>query len=152
MEILDTSVKIKCLIEMALKGEISWLAIDPVKLTPTLEKARQIIKILLKEFETHQSICSLKTSIDDNDFYEHQSISGEVKINQRSFSEDAGIKLNEERKAGKQIRSEEMTNVDNDEQDFTNEVQAGSDPDFSEADSENDYRFHGTTKFTVSEI
>ena len=107
METFDTSSKIKCLIEMALKGEISWLAIDPVKLTPTLEKARQIIKILLKEFEKHQSICTLKTSNDGNDYSKHI-------YEDQSITESVGIKLNEERQVGKQlmkIRSEETTNA-----------------------------------------
>ena len=66
METPDTSVKIKFLIEMALQGEISGLALDSVinRLTPTLEKSRQIIRILLKEFETHQSICIMNATND----------------------------------------------------------------------------------------
>ena len=57
MEIVEVSRKIKCLIEMALKGEISWfnlgLLIDG--LTPTLARSREIIRILWKELETHQN-------------------------------------------------------------------------------------------------
>ena len=72
METLDTSFKIKFLIEMALQGEISWHALDPVinRLTPTLEKSRQIIRILLKEFETHQLICIMNTTNDGNNLSE----------------------------------------------------------------------------------
>ena len=59
MEIVEVSRKIKCLIEMALKGEISWfnlgLLIDG--LTPTLARSREIIRILLKELENYQSSC-----------------------------------------------------------------------------------------------
>ena len=146
METFDTSIKIKCLIEMALKGEISWLAIDPVKLTPTLEKSRQIIKILLKEFEKHQSICTLKTSNDGNGFseditntFEDQSITDEMKMIQGSNYEEFTNEFTEERQVPEQfmnITSEKITSVD-DQQDFTNvHAQYESDADFSEADSE----------------
>ena len=52
MEKFDASKKITCLIEMALKGEITWLNIDLLidRLTPNLEISRQIIRALLKEF------------------------------------------------------------------------------------------------------
>ena len=102
METPDTSVKIKFLIEMALQGEISWHALDPVinRLTPTLEKSRQIIKILLKEFESHQMICTKKTSKDDDDLPEDiaemnkdQSNVNEVKMIQRSNSEEDEIEI-----------------------------------------------------------
>ena len=68
MDNFDMSVKMKYLIEMALKDEISGLALDSVinKLTPTLEKSRQIIRILLKQFETHQIICTIKASNNGN--------------------------------------------------------------------------------------
>ena len=96
MEALNTSAKIKFLIEMAHRGEISWLALDPVlnRLTDSLEKSRQIIRILLKELDTHQSNCLTKRSNDGNDLSdiaeidEDQSIADEVKINQRSLSEE----------------------------------------------------------------
>ena len=72
MENVETSVKIKCLIDMALKGEISWQTLDFLfdGLTPTLNKSKQIINVLLKEFEKHQSICLIKRSNDDNDLSE----------------------------------------------------------------------------------
>ena len=68
MEKFDASKKITCLIEMALKGEITWLNIDLLidRLTPNLEISRQIIRALLKEFETHQSLCLMKKSDEDN--------------------------------------------------------------------------------------
>ena len=64
MDRFDTSNKIICLIEMAFKGEITWLNLDLLidGLTPNLERSRQIIRILLKEFETHQSKCLMNTS------------------------------------------------------------------------------------------
>ena len=137
METFDTSSKIKCLIEMALNGEISWFAIDPVKLTPTLEKARQIIKILLKEFETHQSICAIKASNDNygidykEDICEDQSITEEVKIIQESNYEEVGIDFTEKKLVSEQlmkIRSEEMFSAES-EQDFTKEALEISDDD-----------------------
>ena len=72
METMDTSVKIKFLVEMAIQGEISGLALDSVinRLTPTLEKSRQIIRILLKQFETHQIICTIKASNNGNNLSE----------------------------------------------------------------------------------
>ena len=134
MEIFDTSAKIKCLIQMALTGEISWLAIDPVKLTPTLEKARQIIKILLKEFETHQSICTLNTpkvvnelSEDITEIDEDQSITDEVIMVQGSNSEEDEKQLPEQIM---KIQSDEVHNVDDDDG-FTN---VNNDYDKSEND------------------
>ena len=70
METVDTSTKIKCLVEMALKGEIAWLNLHSIidGLSLNLENSRQINRILLKEFEKHQSICSIKNSDLSNDF------------------------------------------------------------------------------------
>ena len=139
METFDASVKIKCLIEMALKGEMTWLALDPVinKLTPTLEKSRQIIRILLKEFETHQSMCTISASNDGDDLLEDitdinddRSLDDEVKSVQGRNFEKEGTKFTEERQVSEKqmkIRHEEIT-IDDNEQEF--------DIDFSEADSE----------------
>ena len=120
MEHIDTSTKIKCLIEMAIKSEMSWLSLDPVidKLTPTLEKSRQIVKILLKEFETHQSICTLNI--------------------QRSNYEEVGFEFTEEKLVSEEImkiRSEEVINAERD-QDFTSEAHYNSDGEISEANFE----------------
>ena len=43
METVDTSIKIKCLVEMALKGEMTWLNVDSLidGLSLNLENARQ---------------------------------------------------------------------------------------------------------------
>ena len=96
MEKFDASNKITCLIEMALKGEISWLILHSLidGLTPSLESSRQIIKTMLKEFETHQSICLMMKSEDDNlisndiiEIDEDLSINDESKIIQKSYSE-----------------------------------------------------------------
>ena len=59
MEIVYTSTKITCLIEMALKGENSWLTLGLLidGLTPSLARSREIIRILLKELENYQSSC-----------------------------------------------------------------------------------------------
>ena len=69
MERFDTSNKIICLIEMALKSEITWQTLHSAinALAPTLEKSRQIIRILLEEFETHQSKCAINRTNDDKD-------------------------------------------------------------------------------------
>ena len=66
MEKFDASNKITCLIEMALKGEIAWLILDSLidGLTPNLESSRQVIKVMLKEFESHQTMCQMKKSND----------------------------------------------------------------------------------------
>ena len=49
--------KIKLFINMALKGEISWINLTLLMddLTPTLKKSKKVNKILLKELETLQS-------------------------------------------------------------------------------------------------
>ena len=74
METVDTSAKIKCLIEMALKGEITWLNLDSIlnRLSPTLEKSKLIIRALLSEFRSHQSICFMKQSEDAIEVDENQ--------------------------------------------------------------------------------
>ena len=53
---ISHSVKIKCLIDMALNNEISWLTLNSLidNLAPTLEKSREVIKIILKEFQEFQ--------------------------------------------------------------------------------------------------
>ena len=62
MDRFDTSNKIICLIEMAFQGEITWLILYSLidGLTPNLESSRQIIKVMLKEFESHQTMCQMK--------------------------------------------------------------------------------------------
>ena len=54
---ISPSTKIKCLIDMALNNEISWLTLNSLidNLAPTLEKSREIIKIILNEFQIYQS-------------------------------------------------------------------------------------------------
>ena len=73
---MDTSNKITCLIEIALKGEISSLNLDLLinGLTPTIEASRQIIRILLKEFERHQSISKVKKADGELDFKDKLSL------------------------------------------------------------------------------
>ena len=68
----DTSNKIICLIEMALKSEINWQTLHSAinGLAPTLEKSRQIIRILLEELETHQSKCVMNGIDNGKDFSE----------------------------------------------------------------------------------
>ena len=45
------------MIVMALKNEISWKMLDSIleELTPTLDKSKQVIKMLLKELQALQS-------------------------------------------------------------------------------------------------
>ena len=51
------SLRIEGVIIMALKSEISWKMLDFIleELTPTLDKSKQVIKILLKEMQALQS-------------------------------------------------------------------------------------------------
>ena len=53
MENVGNSIKIKCLIDMALKGEISWtiLASFLDEVSTTLLESKQVIKILLENLE-----------------------------------------------------------------------------------------------------
>ena len=46
----DVSTKIRCLIEMAMKSEISWTILESLfdELTPSLVKSKHVVKILLK--------------------------------------------------------------------------------------------------------
>ena len=139
METLDTSVKIKFLIEMALQGEISWLALDSLinRLNPTLEKSRRIISILLRAFENHQMICTKKTLNDGNDFSEDITEINEdqylAKNIQRSNSKDE-IEIIDEKQIPEEtlnIESDELACVDED--DFTDDKY---DAEFSKAVSE----------------
>ena len=52
----DASSRIETVIVMALKNEISWKMLDSLleELTPTIEKSKQVIKILLNELQTLQ--------------------------------------------------------------------------------------------------
>ena len=101
MKTVDLSIRIKCLIEMALEDHISWLTLDTIinELTPTLEKSKQITKAFLKEFGTHQLICMLRKSDGENDILEDgnddinegTSINDENKIILQSYSKKQDI-------------------------------------------------------------
>ena len=88
METVNTSTKIQCLIEMALKGEMTWPILESLidGLTLDLENSRQMNRILLKEFEKHQSVCTMN-KLDD--------IKPENMI---EFDEDQSIQITEQRK------------------------------------------------------
>ena len=60
----SSASKIKLLVNMALKGEISWINLTSLMddLTPTLKKSKKVNKILLKELETLQSKLKEKQS------------------------------------------------------------------------------------------
>ena len=53
---ISPSTKIKCLIDMALNNEISWLTLNSLidNLAPTFERSKEVIKIILKEFQEFQ--------------------------------------------------------------------------------------------------
>ena len=93
MKTVDLSIRIKCLIEMTLEDQISWLTLDSIitKLTPTLEKSKQIIRALLKEFKDHQSICLIKRYEDGHDISEadeNQFITnGVITIQEKDFED-----------------------------------------------------------------
>ena len=149
MKTVDTSAKIKCVIEMALKGEISWLMLDSIitGLTPTLEKSKQIIKALLKEFENHQTMCLMKESDIDNEISEgvieideNQSLTNSVTtIQQRNYEEER-FQTFDERESP--MKSEDMISEDDKLDTFSANEQHKSMSDFSGADSENEYLFH----------
>ena len=129
MENVETSVKIKCLIDMALRSEISWQTLDFLidGLTPTLNKSKQIIKAMLKEFERHQSICQTKRSNDgfSEDVIEidEDQYNDEIKTFQGKNSEEDRILITEQRKCPEEgqtnVKSEDMLHIDN-EIDFLN--------------------------------
>ena len=151
METVDTSTKIKCLVDMALKSEISWHAVDSAIncLSPTLEKSRHIIRILLKEFQRHQSICLIKNSndetVEDNIVIdEDQYILDEVKdendselieekidpedlIVRKSELQDYDFEIEDDYNESEDVLEEELI-----AEDFTNV----NEHDFNEADSE----------------
>ena len=111
MKTVDTSTKIKCLVEMALKGEMTWHNLDSLidGLALNLESSRQINRILLKELENHQSICFIKLREDQLTSLEDKLIEG------RNY-EELGIETIEERQAPAEllkIRSEKRICVDN---------------------------------------
>ena len=70
----DVSTKIKCLIEMALNKEVSWSTLYSTidNLTPTLERSKQVNKLLLYELEKLQKIESenVASSIVDSETFE----------------------------------------------------------------------------------
>ena len=115
MDTVDTSTKIKCLVEMALKGEMTWFTLDSLVdgLTLNLENSRQINRILLKEFEKHQSICSIKKLDNGNDFSkdvieidENSSITCEAKMIQQSNSEADLLEIFDEKQLDEQTNAQ----------------------------------------------
>ena len=148
MERFDTSVKIICLVEMAFKGEITWLNLDSLVdgLTPTLERSRQIIRILLKEFETHQSKCLINRSDDGNDVSEDiiemdetQSNTNSVKAIEGSDYEEDGIQIIEEKTTAEETTNMKYEYNDSDDNEF--KISKESKVVVSEPDSENEEVF-----------
>ena len=148
MERFDTSVKIICLVEMAFKGEITWLNLDSLidGLTPTLERSRQIIRILLKEFETHQSKCLINRSDDGNDVSEDiiemdetQSNTNSVKAIEGSDYEEDGIQIIEEKTTAEETTNMKYEYNDSDDNEF--KISKESKVVVSEPDSENEEVF-----------
>ena len=120
MDTVDTSTKIKCLVEMALKGEMTWFTLDSLVdgLTLNLENSRQINRILLKEFEKHQSICSIKKLDNGNDFSkdvieidENSSITCEAKMIQQSNSEADLLEIFDEKQLDEQTNVNDEDNL-----------------------------------------
>ena len=114
LETVNTSAKIKCLIEMALKGEITWHNLDSIinKLSPTLEKSKLIIRALLEEFKNHQSICSMKQSEEIIEIDENHYNTDEGTLFHEKISEKDEIEFIEESQLSKEsikIQSEEKT-------------------------------------------
>ena len=64
----DVATKIRCLMDMAMKSEISWTILESLfdELTPSLEKLKQVVKVLLKEFQALQKKVSI---FDSNAFF-----------------------------------------------------------------------------------
>ena len=134
MEKFDASNKITCLIEMALKGEIAWLILDSLidGLTPNLESSRQIIRALLKEFETHQAMCLMKKSNDDNlisheviEINEDLPLTDEAEAIQKNYSKGNAFDNNEEIQSETgliNIQSDELNSA-NDVNNFSNEME-----------------------------
>ena len=118
MKTVNMSIRIKCLIEMALENQISWLTLDSIinELTPTLENSKQIIKLLLKEFRGHQSVCLIKISNGSRDISEdvieideNQSITKRVITIQEKDSED-GFQVLGERKSTEGLTNKKSEN------------------------------------------
>ena len=131
METFDTSAKIKCLLEMALRGEMMWLNLNSLidSLTLNLETSKLVNRILLKEFETHQSNCTLKKSNAENNISkgaiqldEDQSITEAVKTFQVKDSTENKIKIIEKRKFLSEVISLESDDVmfEDNENDLSN--------------------------------
>ena len=131
METFDTSAKIKCLLEMTLKGEMTWVNFESLidGLTLNFKTSKQVNRILLKEFENHQSICTLKKLEDgknnlENDvvqFDEDQSIEEDSQSIGNSNSEEDEIQMLEQRKSpeigGKKSESDDLS-IEDIEMDF----------------------------------
>ena len=120
MDTVDTSTKIKCLVEMALKGEMTWPILESLieGLTLNLENSREINRILLKEFEKHQSICSIKKLDNGNDFSkdvieidENSSITCEAKMIQQSNSEADLLEIFDEKQLDEQTNVNDEDNL-----------------------------------------
>ena len=54
--------------DMAMKNEISWTILETLfdELTPSLEKSKHVVKVLLKEFQALQSKLQKKMSHDQS--------------------------------------------------------------------------------------
>ena len=130
METFDTSAKIKCLLEMALKGEMTWQTLEFLiaGLTLDFETSKQVNRILLKEFETHQSNCTLKKSNGGNHIPEevievdkNQSITEISQSIGISNSEGDGLQMIDQTKSpekeGKKSESDDVS-IEDIEMDF----------------------------------
>ena len=132
METFDTSAKIKCLLEMALKGEMTWQTLEFLiaGLTLDFETSKQVNRILLKEFEIHQSICTVKKSnggkqiIEDViEVDENQSITEESKSFDIINADEDGIQMIEQRKS---TEKEQKKLVSDDKTIVVNEIDISS--------------------------
>ena len=127
MESINTLAKIKCLLEMALKSDISWLTLQSIinELTPTLEKSKEINKALLKEFENHQSICLIQRS-DDNDAISedvfeidaNQSIADSFITIQGQDSDEDVIQTLDERKSSKTLSNTKSNDIISEDKEY----------------------------------
>ena len=120
METFDTSAKIKCLLEMALRGEMMWLNLNSLidSLTLNLETSKLVNRILLKEFETHQSNCTLKKSNAEKNISKDA-----IQLDEdQSFTEEDESKIIEKRKSLKEVMNLESDDVmlEDNENDLSN--------------------------------
>ena len=99
----EIKVKIGCFIDAALKEEIPWSTLEKFlnKMTQSLEKSREVIKVLLRIIRVMQQPITTESEIKSETEKAHDLIENEViEIDEIEVCENSFTKLTEDPKLG----------------------------------------------------